>query len=672
VSGELFALPWAGAEAHARMLANSGEARSRSVAARPAEVAQAVSVASLRAGSMSPAGGPEYPRAAGSALLARGNVATQAPSTFERFWRLVFRAALSAEDEARIEDERIESNRARTAGLLPILAVIHVAMLWVFRPLPDAKHAVFRQGVFWTHLLTLPVTTSLLAVAVLAPKRGWRAAWVGDAVLCMAIYFGLFLSLNTHNLSPNLNGLTIALFSGTLVMRPTVYGSIVAYGGAAVGLLVGIEVVQPDPELQTASLTTGLAAILLTFAFSRALNNSFARDVAQRLTIARQKSELLAWNAELEGRVQAQVTEALAQKAEVRVLDAQLRSKVRDRSRELARALRKATGEIELSPGTKFEQRFQIDSLIGEGAMGDVYEGRDLATGQVVAIKLLRRWDGITSADLKRFVMEAGAAAAVVHPAIVRTFHVDVTEGGQLYHVMERISGRTLEQELAKGRYDAGQTARLGAVVADALAAAHAAGVVHRDIKPGNLMLCAGAPGVKVLDFGISKLHDEEHTGVTHAGQVVGTPLYMAPEQIMHGGTVTGACDVYALGQVLYEMLTGEPSFAGRTVGEVLRAHVSEGPASVRAKGHSAPPELSELLRRCLSKAPEERPSADTLAACLRVIADSLGAAPVESIGAPRFPKGPVVIDRLPEVLDTGDVEATVQAEVIVVRPRAG
>ncbi len=586
------------------------------------------------------------------------------PSTVDRLRRLAFPARLSAVDAERLEAERVEANRTRTAGVLPVLVVVHVAMLFVFRSPPGALHAEFRAGVFWIHLLCLPASATLSALAWLAPRRKWRVRWLGDAVLILAVGFGLALTLNTHRLLPNLNGLVIALFSGTLVVRPARWGSVVAYGGAAVGLAIGIDVMQPDAELRLASLSTGITAIVLTFAFSRVLDAAFARDVTQRLTIARQKSELEAWTAELERRVEAQVVEALARADEVKALDAQLRWKVRERSRELARALRTAEGESELAPGARFEHRFEIDRIIGEGAMGDVYAGRDQATGQTVAIKILRRWEGMAPSDLKRFVAEAAAAASVVHPAIVRTFHVDVSERGQLYQIMELVPGHTLAHELLRGRYDAAQAARLGAVVAEALAAAHAAGVVHRDIKPSNLMLCSAPPGVKVLDFGVSKLVDDEHVGATIAGQVVGTPLYMAPEQILRAREVTGACDVYALGQVLYEMLTGEPSFAGRTVGEVLRAHVADAPMSVRSRAGHVPDDLAGVLAQCLQKSPEARPSAEALAAALRVLADSQGAPPAERIGPPHFPR-----NRLAGMVEA---DATMQGDGARVEHRQG
>lgn len=551
-------------------------------------------------------------------------------------------AFLAPEERERVEDERVERNRSYTARLFPPVVAAQLVMLLVYHPRDGDLHAAFRTGVFWIHIAALPFNLGLLAAVWIAPRRGLRLAWLGDAILLAGVGLGVALSLNTHRLLPNINALTIALFAGALVVRPTLPGMLVAYGGSLAAMIAGVRSVQPDADIRVAYLATGISAFAIAVLLSRVLDASFIRDVVQRLTIARQQDELRAWNAELERRVAAQVEETLAHANEARALDAQLRWKVRDRSRELARALRSAARiEGELRPGDRFEQRFDIEHPLGAGAMGKVYSARDRASGQPVALKLLRRWEGMSPADLERFVAEAEAAATVVHPAIVRTYHVDVTETGCFYLVMELVQGRTLASELAHGTFDAGQAARLGAVVAEALASAHAAGVVHRDVKPANLMLTSAAPGVRVLDFGISKLMDAESAAATMAGQVVGTPQYMAPEQILGGAQVTGATDVYALGQVLYEMLAGEPCFGGRTVADVLRAQIGDAPLSLRARTDMdlVPADLSGLIALCLEKDPRKRPPADAVAASLRVIADSLSAARLEDIGPPRHPR---------------------------------
>ncbi len=564
--------------------------------------------------------------------------ASQTFSAVKRF--AVPSSALVGEERDRAEAERIEANRARTAGVMPVVVALQLLMLVAFRPRDDGLYAAFREGVFWIHAGTVPISAILALLALRMNKWQMRGAWFGDVVLIFAVGLGLVLSLNTNRLMANLNSFNIGLFAGTLIVRPTMFGTLLSYGGSVIGLVVGLAYLQPNSEVRLSTTTAGVSAVLISIAFSRVLDFAFVREVAQRITIERQQAELRTWNAELERRVKEQVAETLSHADQVRQLDAQLRWKVRDRSKELARALRTQPFEDgPLTPGTSFERRFQIERIIGSGAMGDVYGARDDATGQEVAIKVLRRSEDLAPEDITRFISEAAAAATVIHPAIVRTYHVDITEAGHFYLVMELVRGRTLADELLQGRYDAAQTARFGAVVGEALAAAHATGVVHRDIKPHNLMLTTTKPGVRVLDFGVSKLLDADVGEMTISGQVVGTPQYMAPEQIVRSGKVTGACDVYALGQVLYEMLCGEPCFTGATVRDVLRAQVAEAPVSVRTRAGATavPEELSGLIAQCLEKAPHARPSADSLAAALRVIADSLSAPPLEGLGPPRF-----------------------------------
>src|SRR5262249_39398810 len=154
---------------------------------------------------------------------------------------------------------------------------------------------------------------------------------------------------------------------------------------------------------------------------------------------------------------------------------------------------------------------------------------------------------------------EAAVVSSVKDPAIVMTNHLDVSEEGQLYQVMDYVDGITLQERLTRGVCQAGPGARIGAVIAKALAAAHQAGIGHHDIKPANVMLTATAPGVRVLDFGISKLvNDNTQVQVTEAQHLIGTPSYMAPEQIRNPAEVTPAADVYSLGVVLYEALGGK------------------------------------------------------------------------------------------------------------------
>src|SRR5579859_1836674 len=156
---------------------------------------------------------------------------------------------------------------------------------------------------------------------------------------------------------------------------------------------------------------------------------------------------------------------------------------------------------------------------------------------------------------MRRFIREVGATAAVTHPAVVRMLHLDVGDDGLLFQVQELVEGETLTR-LGGLAWTAPEVARLGITLADALAAAHAAGVVHRDVKPDNLMLTTAAPGLKLLDFGIAKLFEASGEG-TAARVVIGTPGYMAPEQ-SSGGEITDRADIYAAGVLLFQLLTGE------------------------------------------------------------------------------------------------------------------
>jgi serine/threonine-protein kinase len=249
--------------------------------------------------------------------------------------------------------------------------------------------------------------------------------------------------------------------------------------------------------------------------------------------------------------------------------------------------------------------------------MGVVYEGHDRLTDRRVAVKLLRA--GVHPDAMRRFVVEAAAAAAIDHPSIARTVHVDVTPEGRLFHVMELIEGCTLERALTEVAFEPEEGARLIAHVAEAVAAAHARGIVHRDIKPGNVMLSVGAPGVRVLDFGVSKIMDDTVSGGgSRTRGLLGTPRYMAPEQ-REGGEVGPAADVYSIGMVLEEVMTGISR----------KGHSADGPTPTVLVG-----ELIGILARCLAAQPEARPAAAELAGVLDDYARRHRAPPAEQIAA--------------------------------------
>ena len=249
--------------------------------------------------------------------------------------------------------------------------------------------------------------------------------------------------------------------------------------------------------------------------------------------------------------------------------------------------------------------RYRLDKVIGRGGMSTVYRATDLSLDRVVAVKvamdpLLER-DPVYAARFKR---EARAAASVSNPGIVTVFDAGA-DGPTRYIVMECVDGRDLSQILRdEGPLEPTRAAHIAEQIADTLAAAHAAGVVHRDIKPGNVMVTPQGT-VKVLDFGIARTTDG--VTLTQTASVLGTAPYMSPEQAM-GQPADARSDIYSLGCVLYEMLTGSPPFMGDLPAAVLHQHVRVAPKAPRAVNPDVPPALDALVLRMLAKAPEDRP----------------------------------------------------------------
>ncbi len=341
-------------------------------------------------------------------------------------------------------------------------------------------------------------------------------------------------------------------------------------------------------------------------------------------------------NEQLENRVADQVVEILRRERQVATLSVQLSDQVKDRSHQLADAIKEVMRRRDDAPlhaGDVVGERARIVSPLGAGGMGRVYLADDLLTGQRVAVKLLRGHVAGDTEVLARFVAEAAAAAEVSHPGIIRTFHVDVDAQGHLYQVMEHVPGVTLAARAVRGPVAPGEAARIGAVIADALAAAHSAGVVHRDIKPANLILCATDPGVRILDFGLSKLVADDEpahaSGLTLPQRIVGTPRYMSPEQVQDPSSVGAPSDVYSLGLVLYELLAGRSPYTATTPAEYCIAHIQAAPAALDA-GIPAP--LASLVHACLTKDAADRPTAADLATELRTLADTLSAPPMPAM----------------------------------------
>jgi serine/threonine protein kinase len=249
--------------------------------------------------------------------------------------------------------------------------------------------------------------------------------------------------------------------------------------------------------------------------------------------------------------------------------------------------------------------RYELGEVIGRGGMGAVYRAVDLVLGRSVAVKMLP--GALADQDptsVARFEREARAAAALSHPSVVSVYDAGVDETAR-FIVMELISGRSLEAILRDGGpLEPDRAAVIAARVADALAAAHAAGIVHRDIKPANVMIASDG-SVKVLDFGIARAMDG--TTLTQNASVVGTAAYMSPEQAL-GKPADERSDIYSLGCVLYALLAGHPPFSGDGAAAILNQHANVAPRPLGAKNGRIAPGLDALVLQMLAKSPEDRP----------------------------------------------------------------
>ena len=280
--------------------------------------------------------------------------------------------------------------------------------------------------------------------------------------------------------------------------------------------------------------------------------------------------------------------------------------------------------------------RYRMEALLAGGGMGEVWAARDLLLDRAVAVKVLGgafAGDGRAAERLRR---EARAAGRLEHPAIARVLDLG-EDGGRPYLVMELLEGESLAERIARaGPMGPAEAARVVAAVAGALEAAHRAGVVHRDVKPGNVFLTSDG-GVKVLDFGIASAAGD--TALT-TGDLLGTAAYLAPERAL-GHQATAAADVYALGVVLYELLAGRRPFEAGSDIEQAMAHINADPVPLAMVAPSVPPPLAAACQQAMAKDPAARPR--SAAAFARLVA-APGPAPAATRPLPQVSAAPATV----------------------------
>ncbi len=276
---------------------------------------------------------------------------------------------------------------------------------------------------------------------------------------------------------------------------------------------------------------------------------------------------------------------------------------------------------------------YRIVEKIGAGAMGEVFRARDERLGRDVALKLIRPASSSNPDHLRRFELEARAAAALNHPNIVAVYDVGFDDGSP-YIVCELLEGKTLRTRLAAGALPVRQAVDYSLQIVQGLIAAHDRRIIHRDLKPENLFVTTDGR-VKILDFGVAKLQStpdesgrtvEELTTITKSGSVVGTVAYMAPEQL-RGKAVDHRSDIFSLGAILYEMLAGRRAFRGETEVDTITAVLREDPPEIGLEQSGVPLPFEQIVRHCLEKEPEKRfQSARDLAFALETLTETSGA----------------------------------------------
>ena len=541
-------------------------------------------------------------------------------------------AGQSTEVVARVAALRMDRNTGRLRGVSPFMMVLQIVAMIVTPWVAIGNPALdtYARLSNYPHFASFPMGLLIFATAY---GTGPFFARLKPHLATMSIVYGSVVGVGLALASQWDRGgtgdLMLASMGVALVMLPGSRATYLPLLTTLLPLALLLPLTPADPaELVNAFLNATTAVVLQVLAF-RLTHGAIVREARAKLALeteteklARSESSLAALNAQLEQRVADQVGELRTYTKEVERLNAALQLRVRDSAIALADALARLGESTEAKEGTVLDDRFELRRRIGAGAMGVVWEGYDRELDTLVAVKLLDASIARDPDHVQRFIREALAAASVSHPGIVRTEHVAWSTSGQLFQVQELVRGVSLESAIAPdGRLPEPASAAIAAAVCDALAAAHDKGVTHRDVKPSNIMISVDTGRVFLLDFGVAKVHEAPagFATATRSGVVVGTPAYLAPEAVTDAANVGPATDVYALGVLVFRLVTGRLPFDRATLAAVLAAHTLEPIPDLAALGVS--PALAALLERMLAKDPARRPTASEARAALGAIA---------------------------------------------------
>ncbi|MFO0563201.1 MAG: serine/threonine-protein kinase [Polyangiales bacterium] len=578
----------------------------------------------------------------------------------------------SPRTEAQLDDEferaraRIDARRAMVVAAFAIVVHVVTGEVVFSKARWGAADEAYRWGVQVAHrvnvtlLCAITVPLALLATGARARYGSQRA--VAGLVSLQALMVAAWLGINAQKLNGNVNVFVfLAVVVGAL-FRHTLVDLAVIFGVPTAVAIVGIASASSSHSIRLAALTNVTAAtafaVLVCYLGRSNARRQFvlsARLAENNAELEQSRAALASLNASLRERVDEQVREIVENADEIKRLNAVLRHSVVEQARQLRRMLGgvRSSARSEVSVGAVIDGRVELLSPLGAGGSSEVFLGYDRRSDHQVVVKVLRSTSAAPArSTLERFVSEAELAARVDHPAVVAPMHVGVSEGGRLYHLFEYVDGAVLSDAQKQCSFTANELLRLIAGVADALAAAHAKNVIHRDVKPSNILLSKKAPGVFVLDFGIAKLDapHESHEALTAQGELLGTPLFMAPEQVIEPESVRPSADLYALGMVWLDLLQGIPRIEGLTrIAVALRRLRDPSPKLAQRYGYSDA--VIALFDAMVSTDPTARPTAERVAALLHAEADRLG---VE--------RAPALIERLGCVAGLDRVRAATES----------
>ena len=519
-----------------------------------------------------------------------------------------------------LEREFLAEYHERTLGVVRLAMVLGILLYSVFGIL-DTLIAPEQRRALWLirFAVVVPVLSVTLAFTYHAAFRRHREAVLFVAVLVASLGIVAMTAIIPRPGSYlYYAGLLLAVMYAFSLVRLRVMPATAVTLTTIVAYVTTATWINPTPTaLVVNNLFFLVSAFIIAFAAHYAIERYARMNFLQRRMIAARTQELEEANTALEARNAA----LAASRAET--------VRAAERSELIYSALSEAL------PGTVLHEKYRVEGKIGSGNFGTVYRGIHLHLNHPVAIKVFRPTVGSGAPEaLERFRLEGISACRITHPNAVTVLDFDVAAGSLAYMVMELLEGRSLAEEIESlGRLPVARARRVAADVCDVLIAAHQAGLVHRDVKPSNVFLhqSKGEEQVKVIDFGIAKLMDADSTVLDSAGArrtatgvIVGTPAYMAPERL-NGDAYDGRADVYGVGVMLYEMLTGRLPFESKATGNwslAMMIGLSEPPLPSSVEP-SVPADLDAIVRRALAKSPDARPSAGELAQLLRASGDA-------------------------------------------------